>query len=493
MSTYPNTDTNNAIVEINVDASKDETVNINGQPKVRLRKFELYLIMIGLSIGVFLAALDQTIVTTALPAIASEFGALDQITWVATAYLLTSYTLIIARAIAGIGGGGIVSLVMVIISDIVPLQESGKYQGIIGAVFSISSVMGPLLGGITWSFYIHLPLGTVTIGAVIFLLRLPHSKGSLLQKLKRIDYAGIIVVVGATVALLLSINWGGSKYPWTSPIIIILFIVGQAGVALFSLIETKFSVEPIAPRHLFKNLNIVGCFATNYFQGMAFFALVYYIPLYFQVVEGDSATESGLKLIPYVTGVVIASIFTGQLISRTNFLAYRTISAMGAALIAVGAGLMVMWDEDTGKAAQIGYMLIAGLGVGSIMHTTLLCALEIVEDKDIATVTTLLMFLRLIGAVFGVSTVGTVFSNVLSRYLANASISPEYIAAVKQSATIVNQLPEEIRSPIIIAYVGALRASFITILVLGVSCFISTIFMGNHRPKIGKSNKKVFV
>ncbi|RIA93943.1 major facilitator superfamily domain-containing protein [Glomus cerebriforme] len=543
-NTNTNNDSNNAKVEKKTDDLEAQTTISNdydnagpgnGQPVVQLGKIELLLVMLGLAFGVFLAALDQTIVATALPAIASDFKALDKIAWVATAYLLTTTafqptygkfsdifgrkatflfaitmfelgsllcglapnmtTMIVFRAIAGIGGGGIISLVMIIISDIVSLQDRGKYQGMIGGVYGISSVVGPLLGGAftdhvtwRWAFYINLPLGAITIGAVIFLLHIPRPKGSLLQKLKRIDYAGTIAVVGSTVVLLIPLNWGGNEYEWSSPIIIVLLIVGCIGYILFAVIETKFAIEPVAPPHLFKRLHVVGCFSTNFFQGMAFFSLVYYVPLYFQVVRGDSATASGLELIPYILGVVIASIFTGQAVSRTDKLSYRTICAMGAALIAIGVGLITLWDANTGRGPQIGYMIIAGLGVGAIMQTTLLCGQGIVEYKDVAAVTALLMFFRLIGAVFGVAIVGTIFSNVLSTNLEKIAISPEIIEAVKQSATIVNQISDvTTRNAIIDAYVNALRAAFTADIPISILCFICSIFMGNHKPNLSRS------
>ncbi|GBC02629.1 hypothetical protein RclHR1_04720001 [Rhizophagus clarus] len=513
----------------------DDTTPKNGQPLVQLGKLELALVMLGLAFGVLLAALDQTIVATALPAIASEFEALDKIAWVATAYLLTmtafqpTYgkfsdifgrkatflfaittfelgsllcglapnmtTMIIFRAIAGVGGGGILSLVMIIISDIVSLKDRGKYQGMIGGVYGISSIVGPLLGGAftdhvtwRWSFYINLPLGAITVVIVIFLLHIPRPKGSLLQKLKRIDYSGTVIAVASTIALLLPLNWGGSNYPWSSPIIIVLLIVGFIGYIIFGFVESKLAIEPVAPPHLFKRLHVVGCFVTNFFQGMAFFSLVYYVPLYFQVVKGDTATGSGLELIPLILGVVAASISTGQAVSRTDKVAYRTLCVIGAALIAVGVGLITLWDENTGRAAQIGYMIIAGFGIGCIMQTTLLCAQGIVEYKDVASVTALLMFFRLIGAVFGVAVVGTIFSNVLTADLEKTAIPPEFITAVKDSATVVHQLPLEIRGQVITAYVNALRAAFTAEIPISILCFIASLFMGNHKPKLSRTD-----
>ncbi|CAI2165954.1 13712_t:CDS:10 [Funneliformis geosporum] len=517
---------------LNVEALK------NGQATVQLSKIELIMVMIGLSLGVFLAALDTTIVSTALPKIASEFNSLDQISWVATSYLLTTtalqptygkfsdifgrkitflfaitifeigsllcglapnmVSLIIFRAIAGLGGGGIISLVIVIITDIVSFQDRGKYQGMIGAVFGIASVVGPLLGGAftdhltwRWAFYINIPLGAITIVAIIFLLRIPRPKGSLIQKIKRIDYLGTIVMTFTIIAFLLPLSWGGNEYAWNSPVIIVLLIVGCGGIFLFALVEVKFANEPVSPPHLFKSVNIVGTFGTNFFQGMAFFGLIYYIPVYFQVIKGDSATASGLELIPYILGVVLASIIAGQFMSRTDIASYRTISILGGVMIAVGSGLLTLWNENTGRGVQIAYMIIAGIGVGVILQSTMLCGQQIVDNKDVAVITSLLSFFRTIGAVFGIAMIGTTFKNVLAHNLDKLSLPADINLVVRQSALAVHELPDDMRIPVIAAYVNALSSAYMVLVPMGALCALSAMFIGNHKPIISEKETVV--
>ncbi|CAJ0909369.1 16962_t:CDS:10 [Entrophospora sp. SA101] len=482
--------------------------------------------------AVFLAALDQTIVSTALPAIASEFKALDQIAWVATAYLLTMTALqttygklsdifgrkstflfsiiifeiasllcglapnmeamIIFRALGGIGGGGIISLVIIIISEIVPTQDRGKYQGLIGACFGIASVVGPLLGGAftdhvtwRWAFYINLPLGVVTIVTVVAFLKLPGPTGSLLAKLKRVDYYGTVMIMVATILLLLSLSWGGSQYAWNSAIIISLLCVGALCFVAFGLIESKIALEPVAPPHLFKNLNIVASFAVNFFHGMVFFGFIYYAPLYFQIVKGESATASGLELLPYILGVVFSSIIIGQLVSRTNVFSFRTICMFGAVLVVVGSGLITTWTETTERGPQIGYMLITGFGVGSIMQTTILLGQQIVSINDLAPTTALLLFFRFIGAVFGVAVIGTIFQNKLEENVDALNLPPDVpVDLIKQSVEFILHLPDPIRGLVISAYVRALHVAFIAIVPLGGVTLISSSFLGSHKPII---------
>ncbi|CAG8575976.1 10982_t:CDS:2 [Ambispora leptoticha] len=494
-----------------------------------LSPIQFRLVLLGIAFGIFLAAVDQTIVATALAKIASDFDALNQVSWVATSFLLTAtafqpvygklsdifgrkatflfaimvfelgsllcglspniISLIIFRAVAGIGGGGIISLAMIIISDIVSLKDSGKYQGLIGAVFGIASLIGPLLGGaftdkITWRwcFYINLPFGAVTIGTVVLFLRLPMPKGGFLEKLKKIDWWGTLVMVMASIAILLPLNWGGDKYAWDSAVIIVLLVVGALLFTLFGYIEGWIAVEPVTPGHLFKDRGILACYGTNFFQGMAFLAMVYYVPLYFQVVKGESATTSGLELLPFIMGVVFASIISGQLISRFDKISLQVICIVGAIFIVVGSALTSLLTEDSSRGKQIGFLLIPGLGVGLLMQTTLLFGHSAVEQADVAIITSILNFFRAIGTVFGVAIAGTIFNNKLASGLENLQIDVP-IEAIKKSATFVSQLPEPARGLVRHAYVEALDYTFKVVIVFGGLCFLCTLFIGRNREK----------
>lgn len=527
-----------ALKNVNTKDTLNDEAQKNGQIKVQLSKVKLIMVIIGLSLGFFVATLDQTIVATALPTISSDFNALDHITWVATSYLLTTtalqptygkisdifgrkatflfaitlfeigsllcglssnmVSLIIFRAMAGLGGGGIIPLVLIIVSDIVPPQDRGKYQGLVGGTYGISSVVGPLLGGVftdhltwRWVFFINIPIGALTIVVIIILLRMPRPEGSIRQKIKRIDYLGTIVMILTIVALLFPLSLGGNEYAWNSPVIIVLLVVGFVGCFLFALVEVKFSVEPIAPPHLFKSVNVIANLSALFFHGMTFYGLIYYIPVYFQVIKGDSATKSGLELIPYILGVVLASISTGQLMSRSDIASYRTITIFGGVLITVGSGLLTLWNEHTGKGEQIGYMIITGTGVGIILQSTLICGQQIVDYKDVAVITSLLTFFRTVGSVFGVTIIGTTFKNVLIRNLNELSLPYDISMAVRQSANAVQDLPDDMKFLVMTAYVNALRAAFMILIPVGLLCTISATFMGNHKPE--RSEKETVV
>ncbi|KAK9761068.1 hypothetical protein K7432_014318 [Basidiobolus ranarum] len=328
------------------DLEKAKVISIDAPVTYfKLALSQLILVFVSLTLAVVLAVLDRTIVATALPKIASDFSAFDQITWVATAYMLTATAcqplygkfsdifgckptflaaiiifeigsalsgasqsmtmLIVARAIGGIGGGGIQGMIFIIISKIIPIRERGKYQGIISAVVAFSSVLGPLLGGVftddttwRWAFYVNLPIGVITIVVVYFFLHLPIEQSSLLEKIKRIDFIGTLLLLGFIITLLLPTQWGGSTYAWNSPEIISLYCVSGALLISFIVVEYRFAVEPIIPCHLFGIRTLVFNFMVRIFYGMFFFGLVYYIPLYYQIVRGESAISSGLEMLP---------------------------------------------------------------------------------------------------------------------------------------------------------------------------------------------------
>ncbi|CAG8592801.1 12488_t:CDS:1 [Ambispora leptoticha] len=487
---------------------------------------QLLIVFMGLSLAIFLSSLDQTIVSTALPKIASDFHALSDISWVGTAYLLTSTAfqplygkfsdifgrkssflfaistfvvgsvlcgasvdmpmLIVSRAIAGIGGGGIMSLVMIIISDIVPLRERGKYQGIIGGTFTISSVVGPLIGGAftdhiswRWAFYINLPTAALTIIIIITMLHLPHVYGSLKEKIKRIDFIGTIFLVASIVIILLPLNWGGNTYSWDSPIVISLFCVGAVLVCVFIFIEFRIAIEPVIPQHLFKLRNPVLVYITSFFIGMAFYGFIYYLPLYFQAVRGYSATEAGLQLIPLVLGLVLFSTVSGFATTVTG--SYRPWIIFGYGLTTVASGLLSTLNENSNRGEEIGYLLIAGAGLGCSMQTVLLAAQSSVEHKDIAVVTSLSSFFRTIGGVFGVAISGAIFNNKLSSYLIDTLPSNIPLELVKNSVEYIHTLPPDTQTSIIHAYVHALSYVFFVAIPMAGVATITSLFI-KHIP-----------
>ncbi|KAF8968658.1 hypothetical protein BGZ46_010829 [Entomortierella lignicola] len=543
---------------INSDSTKKEMIEMSATdgpkaPSVRSSKFEVssqkvedidleradnappvishrnaLLLFIGLAMATFLACLDGTIIATALPKIASDFKAQSEMSWVATAYLLTynafqplygkfsdifgrkvmilfacvsfmvgsagaggakSMTMLIAfRAIQGLGGSGLLSIVLIIISDIFPLEERPKYQSIIWSVFGISSVIGPLLGGVfvqkatwRWCFLLNLPLGLITIAAVLIFLHLPFERQDLKKQLGRIDYAGTFFIIVTVVCILLPITWGGTTYPWKSGTIIGLFCAAVVLIAILIFVEYK-AFEPIIPLRVFTNITVTFLFIVNFLTGMSFLGVIFYAPIYFQVVKGASATASGLHLLPMVLGLVFSSIASGILLSKVRD--YRIFIWIGTALMSVGVGLCILFNADSGMGPQIGYLLITGLGIGFILQTCILAAQAAVEKEDMAVVTALSGFFNSIGGGVGIAMCSSLFNNRLAENFAKLpadalAVIVEY--GVAESITAVQTLPEAVKVLVIEAYVNGFQFIFKCITPIACVTFLISLFIRKLR------------
>ncbi len=420
-------------------------------------------IIIALMLAMLLAALDQTIVATALPRIATDLHGLNKLAWVATAYLLTSAVstplygkisdqfgrkkifmssiaiflassalcglsatmnqLVVFRALQGIGAGGLMSLSMTIVGDVVSPRQRGKYLGYFGAVFAISSVAGPLLGGFftdslswRWVFYINLPLGLIALAVIAARLHLPVRRID-----HRIDYIGAILLAAAVVPIILATVWGGTTYPWGSTTIRALFGSGALASLLFVLWERK-APEAIIPMHLFKNdIFSVSCIL-SLLSGIALFASILFIPEYQQIVRGYSAVKSGLALLPLVVGMLLTLVGSGRLITKYGH--YRIFPIIGTLITAFGMWLFSHLTLQTSQLQLSLWMLVVGIGIGSFMQVMTLAVQNAVPRSELGVATASATFFRSIGSSLGGAIFGAILTNRLTSHLV-ALLPPE--------------------------------------------------------------------
>jgi EmrB/QacA subfamily drug resistance transporter len=465
-----------------------------------------------------LASLDQTIVSTALPTIVGELGGLEHISWVVTAYLLaiTVVTplygklgdlygrkivlqgaliifligsalcglaqgmteLILFRAIQGLGGGGLMVGAQAAIGDVVSPRERGRYMGLFGAVFGVSSVAGPLIGGFftsaltwRWIFYINIPLGILALAALA--VSLPGAKERVSHS---IDYAGAVLLgVGLTGIVLLT-TLGGTTYAWGSPEIVALGAVGIAGLALFVWAESR-AAEPILPLHLFRNSVFRITSAIGFVIGFALFGALTYLPLFQQVVRGDSPTESGLQLVPVMAGVLIGSIGSGQVITATG--RYKAFPIAGTAIAA--AGMLLLSRLDAGSSTLYGVlaMFVMGLGLGLVMQVLVLAVQNAVDYAELGVATSGATLFRSMGGSLGTAVLGAIFSNRLSNELAGTPAANVGSGAVDPSA--MASLPAAVRDPYIGAFTDSLSTVFLVATAIILLAFLLSWFI-EERP-----------
>ena len=412
----------------------------------------------GLMAGLFLAALDQTVVATALPTIVGELGGLEYYSWVVTAYLLTATVstpiygklsdmygrralfqaailiflagsllagvaqgmlqLIIFRGIQGVGAGGLMALTFAVIGDILSPRERGRYIGLLGAAWAFASVIGPLIGGVIvdnmswrWVFLINLPVGAVAFGVTSSVLHLPVT-----GRPHRIDIEGALLLVIGVTCLLLSLVWGGAEYAWTSPVILGLVTAGVTGIVGFVWWETRVP-EPLLPMRLFASSIFSVASALGFLTGMALFAGVIFLPLFLQVVSGESATNSGLLLLPLTAGIVAGSVGSGRVVSRTG--RYRAWPIGGLALATVGMFMLSTMTAATSTFVSAVYMVVLGVGVGSTMQVTVLVVQNAVAHKGLGVATSAAQFFRQMGGAFGVAAFGAIMNDRLGIELAD--------------------------------------------------------------------------
>ncbi|MGH2674775.1 MAG: MDR family MFS transporter [Actinomycetota bacterium] len=472
--------------------------------QVRFSHREILVIYSGLMMGILLAALDQTIVATALPTIVGELGGLDHLSWVVTAYLLSSTAsvplygkisdlygrrivfqfaivtflvgsafaglaqdmiqLIVARGIQGVGGGGLIAMSMTIIGDVVSPRERGRYQGYIGGVFALASVAGPLLGGFfvdhltwRWIFYVNLPVGLVALAVTSSVLRLPFRR-----RPHRIDFLGAGLLVAAVTCLLLAAVWGGDLYEWGSPLTLGLVAAGVILSGLF-IAQERRAPEPILPLRLFRRRTVAVSSAILFVVGATLFGSIVFLPLFLQAVLGFSATSSGLLLLPLMFGIVTTSVASGRIITRTG--RYRWWPVAGMATVTVGLILLSRMDADTSRLEASVAMVVLGLGVGMVMQVLVLAVQNSVEHRDLGVATSATNFFRSIGGTFGTAVFGAIFSSRLATVLASsvpagggAGVDPGSLARAPDA---IAQLPTALHEAVVGGIAQAIQAVFL--------------------------------
>ncbi|WWD09555.1 hypothetical protein V865_007682 [Kwoniella europaea PYCC6329] len=499
-----------------------------------LSGIRLYLVFLSLMLSVFMFALDQSIVSTAIPQIVSEFQAFDQVSWIITGYFLTQCglillvgqlltilkakwmllgavfffelgslicavakdmtTLIGGRAVQGIGASGMFVSILAVIAVVTRVDQRAAFMASFGIVFVISSVVGPLLGGVftervswRWCFWINLPFGGVAAAAVLFLLpardpevneNTPHDR-TLLGKLRRMDWLGTALIFLTVTCLLLALAWGGNEYAWSNWRIILLFILGGLLVISFGAWQWYYDKHALIPLSLLKNRSVIACAGAMFFFMLAMLGGTYQLPLFYQAGRAHSPEKSGIDIIAFMLSICIAIFISGGI--TTKFGRYYPFLLIGPPISAIGFGLLYTIDAEMSNARIIGYQILAGFGIGLSFQNVLIAVQAEYHDQPalLPQATGVVSFFQLTGAAIGIGIINTVQSVFLNTEIKRLAPNVDF-ETVRQSVSAIYQLPVADQPPVIDAYIISITKSFIPIIAACILALIFGAFIRNH-------------
>ncbi|RVD82852.1 uncharacterized protein DFL_007264 [Arthrobotrys flagrans] len=490
------------------------------------------IIVSALCMNLFLCALDQTIVSTALPAIVEDLGGDVAYSWVGSSYLIASSafipswgkfsdiwgrkpvimvgsviflvgsiltaaakdmgTLIAGRTIQGFGGGGIMVLVNITVSDIVTMRERGKYLAAVGATWAISSAIGPILGGAfasyaswRWCFIINIPIGLIAMVVIWYFLHLHSPKIGVMEGLKQVDWLGSLFAVGGTTLFLVGIDSGGVTEPWDSPLVLCCLIIGATMLVSLIFIEWKVTANPIMPPRVFGHRTALASYMICFLHAQTFIAGAFYLPLYFQSALGKSPLMSGVLNLPFVFMLSVSSMGTGIIIAKTGN--YRPVMRIGLVFMAAGAGSFVDWDRTSPMVKIVFFQFIAGFGLGPNFQSPLIAIHSTIQPTDIAVATSAFAFIRNLASAIGVSVGNVIFANEFNRRIPSIMqhLTPETARLISgnggaSSTGAVSRLPPDQRIPIQDAYAESLSVMWWYFVGISVAALLFSLLVGKH-------------